>query len=88
MHAFATEVGEGRQFRSAFALVQFDGRKPGDRERQQKLWEAKPVLVETESFKLQVRGRRDLGGGARALLVAPAYRGVTVKSGSSPCTLS
>jgi hypothetical protein len=43
MDVFATESGERRQFRSAFALVSYDSGKPGDREQQAKLWEAKRV---------------------------------------------
>ena len=49
MDVFATESGDGRQFRSAFALVPYNSSKPGDRERQAKLWEAKrvtPVLYD------------------------------------------
>jgi hypothetical protein len=38
MDVFATESGEDRQFRRAFALVPHDGRKHGERERQEKLW--------------------------------------------------
>jgi SIR2-like domain len=43
MDVFATESGEGRQFRAAFALVPYDSRKQGERELQEKLWEAKRV---------------------------------------------
>ena len=49
MDVFATESGEGRQFRSAFALVPYDSGKSGEREQQGTLWEAKrvtPVLYD------------------------------------------
>jgi hypothetical protein len=51
MDVFATESGESRQFRSAFALVPYQSGKSREREKQAKLWEAKrvtPVLYDAD----------------------------------------